>query len=138
MEMMQVFWALLAGFAVITVLMLGFTMALRKAPPDWVSANGRPTPAYVLANLGYSFLAAAAGGFVSAWMERGNPLGGSLALAIVVLVMSAVSALEQRGKQPLALHVALLVISPAGVFLGGLIRLWAMGVTWTGSLLSGS
>ena len=55
-------------------------------------------------NLGYSFLAAAAGGYVTAWIAGHNPLVHVLALAIAVLLLAALSALQQRGKQPVWYH----------------------------------
>ena len=116
-------WALLAGFAVITALVFAFTVVLQKRASAWIGAPDRPNPAYVLVNIAYSFLAAAAGGYVTAWIASENSLAKVLALAIVVLVMSAISTLEGRGRQPLRYQIALAVLSPIGVVVGGLIRL---------------
>jgi len=120
--------ALLAGFAVTTALVLAFTLLLRKTAPAWVGTPGRPRLAYVLVNLVYSFMAAAAGGYVTAWVAAGNSLSTVLALAIVVLAMSAISTLEGRGRQPVRYQIALAVISPIGVVIGGLIRLKVLGL----------
>jgi hypothetical protein len=78
--------------------------------------------------LGYSFLAAAAGGYVTAWLSSANPLIHVLVLAIVVLAMSALSALQARGKQPVWYALTLLALTPVGVFAGGLLRLRVLGV----------
>jgi hypothetical protein len=121
-------WALLAGFAVVTALVFAFTMLLRKKAPIWVGTPARPNPAYVLVNLAYSFLAAMAGGYVTAWMTTDNPLPKVLTLAIIVLAMSAISALEARGRQPLRYQIALAVFSPIGVVIGGLLRLKVLGL----------
>ena len=138
MEMMLVFWALLAGFVTILALTAGFTLALRKYAPAWMGPSVRPSRGFALANLAFSFAAAMAGGYVSAWIAQSNPLGGTLALAVVVLVMAAISALEQRGKQPVAFQMAMVVIGPAGVLLGGLIRLHVLGLRWAGIQFGGS
>jgi uncharacterized Tic20 family protein len=120
--------ALLAGFALITALVMPFTVLLTKRFPAWVGAPGRPRPAYLLVNLVYSFLAAAAGGYLTACIATGDPLSTVLALAIVVLAMSAISTLDARGRQPLRYQIALAVISPIGVVIGGLLRLKVLGL----------
>ncbi len=122
------FLSLLAGFATMAILVIVVTAILRKGVPEWVGMQGRPRPAYVAVNLGYSFLAAAAGGYVSAWVGSQNPLRTVLALAIIVLVLGAISALQAKGKQPLWYQVALRIISPLGVVAGGLIRLRVLGI----------
>ena len=79
-------------------------------------------------NLGYSFLAAAAGGYVTAWVAAANPLVHVLALGMVVLALAALSALQSRGKQPIWYQLALVAISPLGVLAGGLVRLRVLGI----------
>jgi len=96
--------------------------------PSWTGAEGRPQPGYVFVNLGYSFLAAAAGGYVTAWVAAANPLIHVLALGLVVLALAALSALQSRGKQPIWYQLALVAISPFGVLAGGLARLRMLGI----------
>jgi hypothetical protein len=79
-------------------------------------------------NLGYSFLAAAAGGYVTAWLAAGNPLFQVLALAIIVLAIAAMSAMQARGKQPIWYQLTLTALSPLGVFAGGLVRMRVLGI----------
>ena len=129
MVILRAFLALLAGFATTAVLMIAITALLRRLSPDWSAvADKRPTAGYVFVNLGSSFLAAAAGGYVTAWEAAANPLTNVLGLAIVVLVMGAISTLQARSRQPLWYQLALLVISPMGVLAGGLVRLRIIGV----------
>jgi len=45
-----------------------------RLTPSWVSGEGKPQPGYIFVNLGYSFLAAAVGGYVAAWLAVANPL----------------------------------------------------------------
>jgi hypothetical protein len=125
---LHAFLALLAGFATMALLVIGLTAALARLVPSWVGAEGRPKPAYVFVNLGYSFLASAAGGYVTAWAAVGNALVQVLALALVVLALGALSALQQRGKQPIWYQLSLLAIAPLGVLAGGLLWLRAVGI----------
>lgn len=132
MVILKSVFALMAGFAVMTVLVIVLTAVLQRRFPAWVGVPTRPRPAYIAVNLAWSFLAAVAGGYVTAWIAAENPLGNALALAIVVLAMSAISALQARGRQPVWYQIALLVISPLGVLAGGMARLHVLGLTWVG------
>ena len=128
MVILYAFLALLAGYATMVVLVIVLTALLTRLVPSWVGSEGRPQSAYVFVNLGYSFLAAAAGGYITAWIAAGNPLVQVLALAMVVLALAALSALQTRGKQPIWYALSLLAISPIGVFAGGLVRLRVLGI----------
>jgi hypothetical protein len=125
---LHAFLALLAGFATMAILVIVITALLTRLVPSWVADQGKPQPAYVFVNLGYSFLSAAAGGYVTAWAATANPLIHVLVLAIIVLGLSALSALQSRGKQPIAYQLALVALSPLGVLAGGLVRLRILGI----------
>jgi hypothetical protein len=128
MVALHAFLALLAGFATMAALVAVATALLQKLTPEWVSEKGTPKPGYIFINLGYSFLAAAAGGYVTAWIAAHNPLVHVLALAIIVLLLAALSALQQRGEQPVWYMLALVALTPLGVFAGGLVRLRILGI----------
>lgn len=128
MVILRAFLALVAGFATMALLVTMVTVLLQRLTPDWVVRDGRPKPGYIFVNLGYSFLAAAAGGFVTAWIATQNPLIHVLALAIIVLLLAALSALQQRGNQPVWYLLVLVALTPVGVLVGGLIRLRALGI----------
>lgn len=128
MVILHAFLALVSGFATTVLLAIAITALLTRLVPNWVGAEGRPGPAYVFVNLGYSFLAAAAGGYVTAWIAAANPLIHVLALGLVVLALAALSALQARGKQPIWYQLALVAISPLGVLAGGLLRLRVLGI----------
>lgn len=128
MVILHSFLAILAGYAVMVVLVIALTLLLAKLTPSWVGQQGNPNPAYALVNLGYSFLAATAGGYVTALVASANPLAHIFVLCIVVLLLGALSALQSRGKQPIWYAVSLLVIAPAGVLVGGLLRLQVLGI----------
>jgi hypothetical protein len=139
---LHAFLALAAGFAVMAALAIALTALLERMVPSWADDSARPQPgspkgdlrplgrqpAYVFVNLGSSFLAAAVGGYVTAWAAAANPLIHVLALGIVVLALAALSALQSRGKQPIWYQLALVAISPIGVLAGGLVRLRVLGI----------
>ena len=119
---------LLAGFAVMIAVGMAATVLLQRLAPKWVAkANEQPPLAFVLVTLGYSFVGAAAGGYVTTWAAEFNPLPYMLALAIIVLALGAMSAQRDREQQPMWFRLELLVVSPLGVLAGGLIRLKVMG-----------
>jgi hypothetical protein len=128
MVVLHAFLALVAGFSTMAVLVGIVTVLLQKLTPGWGSDPRRPNPGYVFVNLGCSFLAGAAGGYVTAWMARDNPLIHVLALAIAVLLLAALSALQQRGQHPVWYLLALVALTPIGVFVGGMIRLRVLGI----------
>ena len=128
MIILRTFLALLAGFATMALLVIVITALLAKLTPGWMGEQGKPELSYIIVNLGYSFLAAAAGGYVTAWAAAANPLIHVLALGIVVLALTALSALQLRGKQPVWYALALVAISPIGVLAGGLVRLRVVGI----------
>lgn len=128
MVLVHTFLALLAGFATMGILVMLVTALLTRVAPEWAGAEGQPRAGYAFVNLGYSFLAAAAGGYVTAWASAGNPLIHVLVLGIVVLAMAALSALQSRGMQPVWYALTLLALMPFGVLAGGLVRLRVLGM----------
>jgi hypothetical protein len=128
MVTLHAFLALLAGFATMAVLAMAFAALLARLTPGWAGAQGRLGPGYVIVNLGASFLAAAAGGYVTALAARANPLYHVFMLAIVALVLTALSALQSRGQQPIWYQLALVAVAPLGVLAGGLLRLRILGI----------
>ncbi len=125
---MHAFLALAAGFLTMALLVAALTGLLVKLTPSWVGEQGKPNPGYVFVNLGYSFLAAAAGGYVTALLAVANPLYHVLTLGIIFLALAALSALQAKGKQPIWYQLALVAITPLGALAGGLVRLRVMGI----------
>ena len=70
MVVLHAFLALLSGFATMAALVAVITVLLQKFTPGWVGETTKPKPGYIFVNLGYSFLAAAAGGYVTAWIAQ--------------------------------------------------------------------
>ncbi len=128
MVTLRAFLALAAGFLTMAVLVAVLTALLMRLTPSWVGEQGKPRPGYIFVNLGYSFLAAAAGGYVTSRMAVANPLYHVLALGIIVLALAALSALQSKGKQPIWYQLTLVALTPLGVLAGGLARLRVMGI----------
>ena len=128
MVVLHAFLALVGGFAPMVVLVAVITVLLKKLTPGWAEGAETSRPGYIFVNLGYSFLAAAAGGYVTAWVAGHNPLVHVLALAITVLLLAALSALQQRGKQPVWYVLTLVALTPLGVLAGGMVRLRVTGI----------
>ena len=61
-------------------------------------------------------------------LAAANPLYHVLALAIIVLAIAALSAMQQRGEQPIWYQLALIAVSPIGAFAGGIIWLRVSGI----------
>jgi hypothetical protein len=139
---LHAFLALASGFAVTLALVTTLSALITRLVPSWTETENKPQPGfpsddlpsqprgpgYATVNLGSSFLSAAAGGYVTAWAAAANPLIHVLALALVLLALSALSVLQSRGKQSIWFALALVAISPIGVLAGGLVRLRVLGI----------
>ncbi len=128
MVTLHAFLALLAGYAVMAAIVVAATALISRLLPEWCGQGTRPAAGYLFVNLGYSFLAAAAGGYITAWIAAPSPLAHALVLAVIVLLLGAVSAFSARGRQPVTYQIALIVLSPLGVLAGALVRLRVLGV----------
>jgi hypothetical protein len=133
MVTLHAFLALLAGCATMVLLAIGLAVLKARLIPEWADARGRLSVGSAFVNLGCSFLAGAAGGYVTAgivtaWRTAGSVLGFVLMLAVVALAMGGISALASRGKLPVAYLLAMAAVTPMGVVAGGLVRLRGTGV----------
>ena len=96
------------------------TAAITKSLPRLIGQPDHPRRRYLLLNLAYSAAFAASGGYVTAIVAKADPLRNILMLAIVILLLSALSALQLRGKQPVTYQLALIVLTPIAALAGGL------------------
>lgn len=124
------FLAILAGFATMAVLVTIATTAITRSLPRVIGEPEHPRRRYLLLNLAYSAAFAASGGYVTAIVAKDDPLRNILMLAIVILLLSALSALQLRGKQPVAYQLALIVLTPVAALAGGLLHMHAAGYRW--------
>jgi hypothetical protein len=106
------------------------TLGIGKSFPRLIGDQAHPRRRYLLLNLAYSAAFAIAGGYVTALIARADPLRNVLMLAIIVLMISALSAMQLRGQQPLPYQFALIVITPLASLAGGLLRMHAAGYRW--------
>lgn len=127
MVILRAFLALAAGFATTAVLVVVPAVLLKQLVPHWAGDANRSNSGYFFACLGNTFVAGAAGGYVTAWLAATNPLGHVQTLGIVVLVLAALGALQERSRQPLWQQLALVAFTPAGVVAGGIVRLHFLG-----------
>lgn len=107
---------------------LGVRAVLQALAPSLAAVEPRPGLSYTIVNLGVSFLAGSAGGYVTAWIAAANTLIHVLALALIVLALAALSALQSPRQQPVWYYLAQVALSPVGVFAGGLVRLRVLGI----------
>ena len=126
MTILQSFSALLYGFLTIVLPIAIITAALRKYAPRWTGSQDRPHSRYLVVNLGCSFAAAIAGGFVTARLSKELSLRYALVLALGILLLNGMSAVQQRGRQPLWYQLLMVAIMPACVLLGGWLCLMAI------------
>jgi hypothetical protein len=122
------FFALASGFTVTVLLSLGLTALAARLVSGWRDSAGNKMPSFFFVHLGFSLLSAATGGYVTSWIATGNPLIQVLALALVLLLFAAMSALQARGKYPIWFLLAQVAITPLGVLAGGLLRLRVLGI----------
>ncbi len=128
MVALHAFLALAAGFAAVILVALGLRGVLQLLAPSFASVAAQPDLSYTVVNLGASFLSGAAGGYATAWAAAANPLIHVLALALIILALAALSALQLRGQQPVWYQLTQVALSPLGVLAGGLLRLRVLGV----------
>jgi hypothetical protein len=128
MVRIQASLALAAGFLTIMLLVVTGGALVRRWTPSWARVEGHPSAGYALLHLCGAFLAAAAGGYVTELAARVNPLYHVLALGMIVLVVSALSTLESRGRWPIWFELARVAAAPVGVLAGGLVRMRVLGI----------
>lgn len=128
MVVLRTFLALAAGFAAVILVALGFRGILQWLAPSFAADSAQPDLGYTIVNFGASFLAGAAGGYATAWVAAANALVHVLALALIILALAALSALQSRGKQPIWYLLAQVALSPVGVLAGGMVRLRVLGI----------
>ena len=104
---------------------LGTAVASKLLLPTAVGGTmSRPTPAYLIVNLGLSGLAALLGGATAARLAASSPFGHAVALALLVLLLALVTAFTSGGRpdaspQPSWYPLVLALLGPLGVIGGG-------------------
>ena len=129
MIVLRTFLTLAAGFATMAVILSLAALAARFLLPQHGSAGSRSSSTGGMAwNLASTLIAAIAGGYVTATVASLNPLIHALALALIVLLLGGMSALQTRGESPIWFALLLVALAPCAVILGGLLRLKQLGI----------
>lgn len=129
--MTKIVWAFLSiagGFVTMAALIGLATFLLNRLVPEWTTQGAKSRRSYLLVNIGYSMVAGLVGGYVATWIAHENQLVHLLALALVVLFLGALSALQMRGRQPLFYQLLVTALTPVAVVAGGLLRLRLLGL----------
>lgn len=129
--MTKIVWAFLSiagGFVTMAVLIGFATFLLNRTVPEWTAERSASKRTYLVVNIGYTIVAALAGGYITTWIARENQFVHLLALALVTLLLGALSALQMRGKQPVLYQLLLAALTPMAVVAGGFLRLRVMGI----------
>ncbi len=125
MIVLRTFLALAAGFFTMALM-----LALATASARWAGKQpiaGKSIGA-MLWNLGTTLAAALCGGYLTTTLAVDNPLIHALALAIIVLLLSALGAMQSRGSYPIWFSLLMVATGPCAVIAGGLLRLKWMGL----------
>ena len=118
--------SVIAGYFTMLIAVTGalgflFLVAFDEFPTDPAAAY--TGGAWVLwAELGVSGLAAAAGGYVCAWVARRRPLAHAGALTGLVAVLGIVSALTDAGLKPLWSSIGIVLIAIPAIMAGAWLR----------------
>jgi hypothetical protein len=130
MRIVHSFLAILAGLITAVGLSGIATALLKRLALDLTRDDTPPDPFVMAVNVGIELVSSLLGGYVTARYAQGNPLSHALMLALAVLLLSALSALQMKGKQPVYYLLVLTIIPPLAVLSGGLLRLRQMGISW--------
>ena len=130
MRIAHSFLAILAGFITIIGLMGIATALFKRIAPHLTRDDAPPDPFVMAVNVGIGLVCSILGGYVTARYAQGKPLVHALMLALAVLLLSALSALQMKAKQPVYYLLVVTVIPPLAVLCGGLLRLHQIGLHW--------
>jgi peptidoglycan/LPS O-acetylase OafA/YrhL len=122
--------SVMAGYVIMAaIVVVGTIIAAASMIPGGLAAAKKletpPPRKYLNANLALSFVAALAGGWVTAMKAPVQPVVHVLVLAALVLAMSFVSAKSQGKNQPSWYPLVMTVLGVAGVLLGGFWQIWS-------------
>ena len=112
--------AIVVGFVLIGALSFGMDAVVRNFLPQEFSANGRvDNPAILLLTLGYVFIFAIMGCYLTGRLAPQNPMKHALILGVLGLIFNIIGTMSQWDTAPSWYHiVALLMVMPAA-WLGG-------------------
>ena len=87
----------ISGYVVVVLAILAlFTICFRDASPDTTPSMG-----FMLFSLGYGFLCAIVGGYITAMIAGRAEMKHAIALAVICVLMGFISMISAAGQQPL-------------------------------------
>ena len=128
MQIAHSFLAILLGFIAIIGLTGIATALLKHFAPDMASEDGPADPFTMAVHVGMSLVFSGLGGYITARIAQKNPIAHALMLALVVLLLTAFSTLQMKGRQPVYYLLISMTIPPLAVLAGGLLRLHQIGI----------
>ena len=84
--------------------------------------DAAPSDGFMLFGLGYGFVFAVVGGYVTAMIAKRSEMKRAMALAIFAVLMGIVSMIAYAGREPRWYQIANMVVVVTGVLLGGHLR----------------
>jgi hypothetical protein len=128
MSIAHSFVAILAGFIAIVGCTGIATALLKHFAPDLTREAAPPDQFIMAVNVGLGLVFSLLGGYITARLAQNNPLVHALMLALAVLLLSALSAVQMKNNQPVYYLLILTAIPPLAVLAGGLLRLHQTGI----------
>jgi xanthine/uracil permease len=128
MQIAHSFLAILAGFIAILGLTGIATALLKRFAPGVAREDGPADPFVMAVHVGLNLVFSGLGGYITARFAQKNPIAHTLMLALVVLLLTAFSTLQMKGKRPIYYLLISITIPPLAVLAGGLLRLHQVGV----------
>jgi hypothetical protein len=111
--------AVLAGYVSIGILVVLTDLALAAIRPGEYLSGQVPPTWYFVVSLFTASLYSVFGGWLCGWIARARQWKPLLALAVFGELMGVISTIMFWGKQPWWYALALLILYPPAVFLGG-------------------
>lgn len=122
MRMIRSLLAVLAGYAVLTaVVLLLFFLWFEGAEPTEAPTEA-PTRNFMLVALGVGFIGAVVGGWVTALLAPGHRWKHIQGLAAAILLVAAVNLFWAAGDEPLWFQLGNIGVGVVGVFVGGSLK----------------
>ncbi len=113
------------GRSVLSVIVGYLVMAIAIMALFAIWFRGKETPPseeFMLFSLGYGFVFAVVGGYVTAMIAGRSELKHALALALLSVLMGIVSMVASAGREPRWYQIANMVVMVSAVVLGGYLR----------------
>lgn len=115
--------AVVIGYALWTVLWLGFSAGAQSLFPDVIDPSQTLThTGALLAYLAYSVVISVAAGFVCAVIRKENPMKAVQVLAGILLISGVVAEVSYWDATPVWYHIVFLILLVPATLAGGRMR----------------